>query len=182
MGPSHEAIEALLEVISPEKIDRCLEAFKTLGENGPLAVNIPARKALRIMSATEALGEIGPPAIAAVPALLVAYRKAIEAHHSMAVKTIPEALARIAPHSAAAKGAVAALIGALEPRHYGPERVGAIEALAHFGDEGALAIPKLRALKDDPEIRVRAVAGKTIAALEAKTKPPAATEVGRAKP
>jgi HEAT repeat protein len=206
MGPGNAAIMALVNVIAPEKIDRCLKAFETLENGGPLAPEVPARKALRIMSAIEALGEIGPPAVDAVPALLAAYQKALAAHHSMAGKTIPEALARIAPGSAQAKDAVAGLIVALEPRYYATERAAAIGALAHFGNDAAVAIPALKALQNRTtrspapeaahpgalpnqkaideigEYRVGNAVEQTIAAIEAATKSNAGAMQERAKP
>src|SRR5205823_9774184 len=40
MGPSREAIAALIEVISPEKVERLLAASQGIGELGPPAVDV----------------------------------------------------------------------------------------------------------------------------------------------
>jgi hypothetical protein len=45
--------------------------------------------------------------------------------------------------------------------------MGAVEALGHFGKDGAAAIPKLRSLVNDPS-QLREAAKKSLAALEAK--------------
>jgi HEAT repeat protein len=181
MGPRREAIAALVDVISPEKVERNLASFPRLGETGSPPSDVPARKALRIMSAIDALGDIGPPAGAAVPAMIAAYYKALETDHSMAMTAIPVALGRIAPNSAAAPDAVAVLIRALDAK-YPAYRVGAVEALAHFGTDAAAAIPKLRALQEDSDRFTRDAAAKCLTALEAQTKPDAGRELGRRRP
>ncbi len=177
MSPTREAIAALVAVISPEKVERNLASFPKPGETGSPPSDVPARKALRIMSAMEALGRIGPPAVAAVPALIAAYRMALRTNHSMAATAIPKALARTAPNSAGAPDAVSVLIRSLDSK--GPAfQMGAIEALASFGSDAAQAIPKLRVLHEDSDNLVRNAAAKTIAAIEVQTKPDPGANIG----
>ena len=174
MSPGREAIAVLIEVISPEKIEANLAAL----QKAPQALKVDLvrldliRESLRITSAIEGLGDIGPPAIAAVPALIAAYNMSMD-RHSMAQTAIPAALGRIAPNSAAAPDAVAILNRALDSRDT-LARNGAVEALGQFGIDAALAIPRLRALKDDPyNTLLRDVAAKSLAAIEVQSKPDA---------
>jgi HEAT repeat protein len=180
MGPSREAIAALVEVISPEKVEPLLDSFvHDLSDMGPrdvdgrvfVAVDVQVRlvETLRIMAAIEGLGDIGPPAVAAVPAMIAVYRKALETRHSMAQPTIPEALGRIAPNSAVAPDAVAALIRVLDSKNY-PFHLGAVEALGHFGTDASAAIPRLRALQQSPDQSVHNAAAKSLAAIEAQSR------------
>jgi HEAT repeat protein len=177
IGPTREAIAALTEAASPAKVDANLAAWEKLPPPSPVTKgSTPAdqlrqklvRESLRIVSAIDGLGHIGPPAIAAVPTLIAAYNKALNRHY-MAHAAIPRALGRIAPNTAAAPDAVAALIRALDSNDM-TVRMGAVDALGHFGKDGAAAIPKLQSLENDPS-HVRAAAKKSLAALEAQ-KPP----------
>jgi HEAT repeat protein len=181
MGPNQEAIAALVEVISPKKVEPLLAGFRR-----PVDVGLPAFDvrllvgAMRIMAAMDGLGDIGPAAVAAVPALIAAYPKALEVRHTMAEKVIPAALARIAANSAMAADAVAVLIRALDSAddHF---RLGAVEALGDFGADAAAAIPRLRALKEGRTF-VSGAAAKSLAAIEAPTKRDAGGEPGRRRP
>jgi HEAT repeat protein len=174
MGPAPEAIAALIEVASAAKIDANLATWAKLPKPTPLQkAGTPAEELrlrlesefLRIIAAMHGLGHIGPPAIAAVPTLIAAYNKALDRHH-LAHAAIPAALGRIAPNSAAAPDAVAALIRGLDAKDI-TARMGAVDALAHFGKDGAAAIPKLRSLENDPS-QVRQASKKSLAALEAQ--------------
>ncbi|MGP0068642.1 MAG: HEAT repeat domain-containing protein [Isosphaeraceae bacterium] len=216
MGPVPEAIAALVELISPEKVEANLAAWRKIGPNPsarteliddrrPAAeLRVIAQESLRIKSAIHALGDIGPPAVAAVPGLIAAYDKSLEVHHSMA-QAIPAALGRIAPNSDATPDAVAVLIRALDAKD--PSTcLGAVEALAHFGTDASAAIPKLRAINERYarsvdaitaksgagalrlggsgylEVSVRDAAAKSLAALEAPSRPDAGAERGRPDP
>lgn len=193
MGPSREAIAALIRMISPERVRRDLGALhvarrfldawpklrpllairpgaEIIGPAANYAWLYFLRKSSRIRSAIEGLGDIGPPAVAAVPALLAAQRTAREARHTMARATIPAALGRIAPNSAAAPEVVAALIPMLDADGFiSPE---AAEALGHFGKDAAAAIPRLRAIKAVLPYHRDAVA-KSLAAIESQLGPDA---------
>ena len=105
MGPRPEAIAALVEVISPEKVERNLTAHHALlqkwsptGDHGGVVAN-----EFRIMSAIQGLGDIGPPARAAIPALIAAHKKALELNvtmiHAAAAKSLAALDAQSKPDS-----------------------------------------------------------------------------------
>ena len=99
MGPRREAIAALIDVISPEKVERALAywrrrleqdkrafALRQLGKTEPPILRRPCPvgpSLCRIFEAVRALGEIGPPAAAAVPALISAFNKSVETDSSL---------------------------------------------------------------------------------------------------
>ena len=165
MGPDQVAIAALMEVIAPANVEPGFAAMVQMSsrEAGKLAADVQSRGLTavvglsRVMYAMDALGEIGPPAVAAVPAMIVDYRRALEVGHFMSQTAIPNALARIAPGSAGAAEVVAVLIVALDSRYPGIQTA-AIDALGHFGAAAAPAIPKLRELAQDKSIDSRAAA------------------------
>jgi HEAT repeat protein len=174
MGPTREAIAALIEAVSAAKIDANLAAWAKLPQSRPAnKARTPAdqlrlqlvSESLRITSAMDGLGCIGPAANAAVPNLIAAYDKTLDRHY-MAQAAIPSALGRIAPRSPAAPAAIAALIRALDSDNVSV-RIGAVDALGRFGKDGAAAIPKLRSLENDPS-QVGDAAKKCLAALEAQ--------------
>jgi HEAT repeat protein len=185
MGPSPKATAALIEVISPEQVESNLAAYQKVPPTLPATRDGPAdlarlalvRGSMRIMSAIEGLGDIGPPAVAAVAALIAAYNRALD-YHTMAQTAIPAALGRIAPNSAAAPDAVAILIRALDSKG-NSFRLGAVEALGHFGTDAAAAIARLRALAEDSDRSIRDAAAKSLAAIEAGSKPGTQEEQGR---
>jgi HEAT repeat protein len=206
MGPIREAIEALTARISRERIDENVAAWSRArhgGEPRAVALHDAAHESSRIMSAMDALGDIGPPAAQAVPALVFAFEKALEANLTMAQTAIPAALGRIAPNSAVAPDAVAVLIRGLDSTDV-QVRQGAVEALGHFGTDSSAAVPRLRAIRDDydgpspavgarsaPASRlptasvvdhrtaIRDAAVRSLAAIEAGTSPDAPVERAR---
>ena len=194
MGPRQEAIAALIEVISPKKVESNLSAFESverlLDAGQSVVQHMPSWSGLvdirprlgnfgvlftenfRIISTIQGLGDIGPPAVAAIPALVVAYQKALEVRHSMASTTIPEALGRIAPDSVMAPTAVAVLMRGLASNDGSLNSLGAVEALGHFGSSAAAAIPMLRSLKKGHSF-LHDAAAKSLAAIEAQARPDA---------
>jgi HEAT repeat protein len=196
IGPCPEGIAALVDLISPEKVEPALAyvqklrehdkrapALRKVGKAEPPMVDDPVVGAelSRITEAVQALGEIGPPAAAAVPALISLFNKSVEADWSLSQIALPAALGRIAPNSPAAPDAVAALIRVLDAQDY-IIRSGAVEALGHFGRDAAAAIPKLQALQKDSEQLIRDAAAKTLAAIEAQSEPHAGVDRGQPKP
>jgi HEAT repeat protein len=196
MGPRREAIAALIDALSPDKVERALTygqmrleqdkrafALRQLGKTEPPIPLDLARWAelMQIFEAVRALGEIGPPAAAAVPALISAFNKSVETDSSLSQSEIPVALARIARNSPAAPDAVAALIRGLDAQdfHFRPE---AVEALGQFGADAAAAIPKLRALQNDSDSSIRNAAEKSLAAIEAHPKADTGGNRGRPRP
>ena len=112
IGPDRQAIAALADVINLAKIDRHLADEKRLrkeseqasarrkpGETRPLAIDdsVHWAEAARFAVAVQTLGEIGQPAVAAVPALIATYNRALETGWSLNPMTIPVAIGRIAP-------------------------------------------------------------------------------------
>jgi HEAT repeat protein len=192
IGPSREGIAALVDVISPESLERVRAYERRRAEQDKQAQAVPAQGKIapgigpdpvlsgeffRIAVAVQALGEIGPPAVAAIPALISAFNNG----WWLAPKGIPAALGQIAPNSPAAPDAVAVLILALDEQSPS-KRQEAIEALGHFGTDAAAAVPKLQALQADRDASIRDAAAKSLAALEAPSQPDAGGHPGRPRP
>lgn len=184
MGPDPQAIAALIEVISPEKVARLVATYPK-PEPLPAAKREPgdrkppppdarllsaAWESERIIAAVDALGDIGPPAIEAVPALIADYEQAIKVRLTIAEEAIPVALGQIARHSARVPEVVATLIRALELNDDFFRR-GAVEALGDLGPEASAAIPKLRALKERLTF-IRDAAANALASIEGQPDPP----------
>jgi len=132
-----------------------------------LAEMLSSDVAERTSSAAEGLGNMGPRAVAAVPLLIAAYDKVLNSEqHRIGQTAIAAALGQIAPRSASAPGAVATLIRALDANGRSV-RLGAVQALEHFGKDAAGAIPRLGALKQDSVKEVRDAATAALAAIEA---------------
>jgi HEAT repeat protein len=176
MGPSREAIAALIAVISPAKFERLLAALPGIHEMGPPTV-VPLvvwREIGRINAAVRGLSDVGPPAVAAVPALIASYNLALAHQLTLAQSAIPEALGQIAPNTAAAPEAVAALVRALDAKDRWL-RPSALKALSRFGRDASVAIPKLQALQKDSDAGVQSAAASSLAALGVTAQPIAGT-------
>jgi HEAT repeat protein len=124
---------------------------------------------LRRQSAIEALAAFGPAAEPAVPALIEAVRREITGAYGashMDGAWAAGALGRIAPGTRSADEALAALIEALNSRSAAADRLrdAVIGALPAFGARAAVAIPRLRALRDDPEVSL--AASRAVLAIE----------------
>jgi HEAT repeat protein len=120
----------------------------------------------RTSSAAEGLGDLGPPAVAAVPSLIAAYEKVVGSRqHTIGQIRIPSALARIAPGSRSAPEALAILVRALDSGDVSV-RLGAAQAVGRFGRDATRAIPKLRTLERDPVQDVRDAASGALQAIE----------------
>lgn len=169
MGPKPEVITALVAEISPEKVEANLAAWGKIRPDAaagrvPVDASLQAElrvlseRASRITSAIRALGEIGPPAIAAVPNLIASYHKTLGSNqYHVGQSEIVEALGRIAPNSAAVPDIVAALIRDLDANDSWI-RLAAVKALAAFGKDASAAIPKIRAIQEDYDRSIRAAA------------------------
>jgi HEAT repeat protein len=106
--------------------------------------------------AADVLGQIGPPARAASPALVAALKDADPTVRLVAVQSV----SKLAPE---VPGAVPALVELF------PD-VGAVRALAGFGPAAADAVPRLTALLDDPDPMVRRNACRTLGRVGAAAK------------
>ena len=126
-----------------------------------LRVGHPYRRA----AAARVLGEFGPAAVAAVPALISVVRENAGTKAGLGDGGLAAAaLGRIAPGTPHADEAVTALTEALEAKSE-HTRDQAIEALMLFGPKAAVAIPRIRALVNDPIEWVRSDAAKALAKL-----------------
>jgi len=125
--------------------------------------------------AASALGEFGPAAAAAIPVLI---RMVIEADpgdagNRIAQRGVPasredaaaRALGLIAADTRAAPKVVRVLMAALQSDR-ARARAGAITALEAFGPKAAIAIPAIRALRNDPDAHVRLTAESALSSLE----------------
>jgi HEAT repeat protein len=125
----------------------------------------------RLFAAAGAIGALGPPAEAAVPALIDAYKRLLDSHRSVIGQmAVPEALGRVAPGSSRAPDAVAILMRALDSSDRWIRR-GAVRALGQFGKAAAPAIPRLQALRDDPDSGLREDVAAALAAIEGRSQP-----------
>jgi len=112
----------------------------------------------RRAAAANALGEFGPAAVGAVPALIAEIRQ-----NKLSQTYIADgawaaiALGKIAPDTAAADEAVSSLTEALESESEYTRRH-AINALLRFGPKAAVSIPRIRAHLSDPHAAVRSAA------------------------
>ncbi len=163
VGPAHEAARALGK-IAP-RTARAPQAISALAEvvrSGP---------AQRRATASRALGQFGPAALDAVPALIDMLKESEsrkEPNHDGAAAA--EALALIAARSPATPEAVAALTTALNSRS-NSTREGAAEALGAFGPAAAGALKSIKVLKDDdPAQNVRKAAESALEAIQGGSK------------
>ncbi len=128
----------------------------------------------RCDAAARALIRLGVDATPAAPALVAALRR-FNAAAAAAMKrglawspdSVVEALGLLAPGTASAGEAVAALTDALGPYEWTSLR--AAKALARFGPAAAPAVPRLLGFKDSRDSALRAAAA---SALEAIDRPP----------
>jgi hypothetical protein len=137
-----------------------------------LAEVVQSEQASRRAGVADALGEFGPAAEPAIPALVQTLRDDLarkdDEPYFYGISAV-RALGRIAPGTSSADGAISALIEALDLR---PEfrlgtRVTAIETLRAFGAEAARALPRLRVLRNDSDLSLRRAAGRAVSAIEA---------------
>ena len=127
----------------------------------------------RRVAAAQALGDFGPAAVAAIPALIDVFKKSAVTKADLADGAeIATALSKIAPGTPLADEAISCLIEALKAEsEYARQQ--AINALLPFGQKAVVAIPRLRVLVDDRHAAVRVAAANAIVALEAHDQPPA---------
>jgi HEAT repeat protein len=95
MGPRPEAIAALVEVISPENVERSLAAHQARDQSTGDRRTALARESFRIVSAMQGLSDIGPPAAAAIPALIAAQKRALELDVDLIRGTAEKSLAAL---------------------------------------------------------------------------------------
>ena len=132
----------------------------------PLADLLRSEDSWRRDAAAGTLCRLGPTAIDAAPALVAALREAYAQKNTTIYGTdVAIALGRVAPGSPVADDAVAILIDVLDI-DWEPTRANAIDALGRFGAVARPAIPRLRALLDDPVPSVRQNASSSLRMIE----------------
>jgi HEAT repeat protein len=167
-------------------VDPACEAARALGQMEPsdeaigaLTKLLASANADRVAAAADALGSLGPQAVAAVPALIAAYGKVSESVQWVGNRDISNALGRLAPRSPYAQKAVAILIGSLDSKTPWV-RSAAAQALGAFGKEAAGAVPKLRRLREGSDKLSTDAAAAALAAIEGLPKPKQAASPARA--
>jgi HEAT repeat protein len=159
-GPAHKAAEALGR-LAPKTAaaGEVIAALAEVVQSGP-----PQRRA----SAARALGQFGPAAASAIPALL----RLLDAPESGKEPTDYRAaaaatLSKIAPGTASAEAAVAALTAELNSPK-AATRGTSLQALSRFGRVSSHATAKIRTLKEsDPDPAVRKAAASALQSLDA---------------
>jgi HEAT repeat protein len=158
---------AIAKVGPPEEAVRAL----TAALKSPLATTRHA--------ATDALGEMGPRAVAAIPDLVAALERSLAGDPpSEDAITFAQTIGRVAPDEAACERAVALLEEATRSKE---ERTRALAArsLGALGRKASRAIPTLEALKDDREESVRSTAKRAVDRINA---PPETTPSKKSRP
>ena len=101
----------------------------------------------RWFHAAEALGEIGPQARMAIPALIAALNQLLDSKKQMPdLDPMVDAIGRLAPGSSSVAAAADVLIRLLDPRYqswYAGARSHAAKLLGSFGRTATAAIPNL---------------------------------------
>lgn len=120
--------------------------------------------------AAYALGEFGPAAEETAPVLIQLIKETTPDQENENEASAAVALGKIAPDTPSADQAVAALLPVLRSK-VRISQESAIKALSRFGPRAAAAIPRLRALKDDRDTRVRKAAAKALLAVENASAP-----------
>jgi HEAT repeat protein len=158
IDPGSAAARALGR-IAPETADapRVIAALIEIVRSGP-----PSRRG----PAAAALGEFGPTAGEAVPVLIKAINHASDGGEA----SIAGALGDIAPGTSASDQAVAAILPVLESKHW-TSRYMAVQALGKFGANAATAIPRIRALKNDPDADIKRAAAEALLAIDNASSP-----------
>jgi len=119
------------------------------------------------------LGRFGPTAAPAIPAVIRVLERGLHKPNERPERYMTDqrswaatALGRIAPGTPKADEAAAALVEALEADPTLGDTSDVIEAIARFGPAAKGAIPRLRALAQDPHASIREAAQNALATLE----------------
>ena len=176
----NEPIDAkvLSDQDGPSIFDSGCAAALALGSTSPSApemkevitalVEVNAfRPPLRRGWAAVALGHLGAAAEEAVPALITLMSNATPPDKFRHAVSAAEALGWIGRQTASADRAVAALLAVLGSSE-GLTKVAVITALRQIGPKAADAIPKIRALRNDPDAQVADAAAMALIAIENK--------------
>jgi HEAT repeat protein len=128
----------------------------------------------RWICAAAVLGEIGPPAGRAVPALIAALNQLLDSKKGIpGLSPMADAIVRCSPQPAYSAAAIAVLIRLLDPRYQSSgTRYAVVEILGRIGRAAAPAIPKLKELQTESDLAkyARDAASATVATIEADLK------------
>jgi HEAT repeat protein len=156
-GPAYVAAQALGRVApGTAAAGHAVAALTEVLQSGP-----PGRRP----SAASALGQFGPEAAQAIPALAGMLGDTAESESSANEKTFADALGRIAPGTRSAQAAITALTAALKSKS-AAKREATAKAIERFGPKAKDAIPQLRTLLSDPDPKVCSAAAAAIKSLE----------------
>ncbi len=184
LGPhASEAIPALLHILTDpfekdeavRNDDRVNLAWAAAGALGRIAPGSESASAvvtrltntarsgdrLNQTPAISALSHFGQDAAPAIPVLIQLMREAGPAHAYDVEQRAAQVLGLIALDTPAADEVVTALLPVLRSDSVS-SRIAAIEALGHFGSKAAIAIPRIRALRDDQNLMVKQAAGRAL--------------------
>jgi HEAT repeat protein len=137
-----------------------IAALVEVARNGP--------RSRRAWAASE-LGGFGTDAAEAAPVLTQLIQQTVPDEEWRPV-LLAEALAKITADTPSARQAVVALVGLLESNEM-RVRVPVLRAMGEFGPNAAVAIPRIRTLKNDPALSVREAAAAALARIEDQSAP-----------
>jgi HEAT repeat protein len=124
----------------------------------------------RWIEVAEALHEMGPEASKVVPAVIAALNQLLDSKKNLPhLDPMVEAIGRLAPDSSSAAAGADVLTRLLDPRYrsrHSKARSRAVEILGRLGRAATAAIPRLRALAQEPDV-IRITAAAALAAIEA---------------
>jgi HEAT repeat protein len=159
MPVARAAAWALGKIASSEEVITALTKMLSSGD------------ADEILGGAEGLGYIGRPAVAAVPALMIAYKNTTSRDDSDTIaSSIAHSLGRIAPGSRAAEEVVGLFIRALDSKSVSIQ-VDAARNLGKFGPAAITAVPKLVALREGPDSDLRRAVAAALDAIWAERRP-----------
>jgi HEAT repeat protein len=186
------AIPALLHVLAEPIDDQSASAVENrenlsgaaasaLGQIAPGSVSAEAviRELIVILGsggrtsqrhAADVLSNFGSAASAAIPELIRMVKDSGATHAVENEQAAGRALGLVAPETRAADEVVIVLMPLLDS-NCGLSRIAAIEALKRFGGNAVLAIPKIRALRNDSDLEVKRVAASALTVLEDSSEP-----------
>jgi HEAT repeat protein len=139
---------------------RVIEALVEVARNGPRS---------RRAGAASALGGFGTDAAEAAPVLTQLIEQTVPDQDWHPV-LLARALAKITADTPSARQPIVALVGLLESNEM-RVRVPVLRALGEFGPSAAVAIPRIRTLKNDPALPVREAAAAALARIENQSAP-----------
>jgi HEAT repeat protein len=142
------------------KAKHVIAALVEVARNGPRS---------RRAWAASALGGFGTDAAEAAPVLTQLIEQTVPDEDWRPV-LLARALAKITAETPSARQTIGALVGLLESNEM-RVRVPVLRALGEFGPSAAVAIPRIRALKNDPALPVREAAVAALARIENQSAP-----------